>query len=200
MKSALVIAALMLTTGTLALAQVQTDCKTSGDKTRCTSIDVGQQDAERDRQLHETGQQLGKALGNAIALGAHGSSATRLRKYCKEHSGETYAYRNAEGVVLDSGTCPTHEQQIIGDREYASFCWKNPDQTYKGVQCSDSGTQAQKISAQWVYGHPRFHQSEDNAKILVGYMEQHDLNPLVYKNYDQAFKALKKANVIELNK
>ncbi|HEU0048530.1 MAG TPA: hypothetical protein VFQ43_13105 [Nitrososphaera sp.] len=194
MKPSRSFAALVLVTGTLALGQVQTDCRTSGDNTHCTSTDVGQQNAERDRQGYEMGQQMGKALGSAIALGVRGNYANRVRKYCKEHAGETYTYRDAQGTVLDSGTCPTHEQQVIGTKEYASFCWKNPDQYFKGVSCADAGEQSKKVAEKWTYDHPKYHQSEDNAKIFVGYMQQNDLNPLIYENYDKAFKGLSGRN------
>jgi hypothetical protein len=48
--------------------------------------------------------------------------------------------------------------------------------------------------------HPKFRQSPANAEAMVAYLSSNQLDPRIYKNYDKAFKALKKDRKLEFNR
>lgn len=107
------------------LAQVQTDCSTSGTSsggqvnatTNCTSTDTGAATAERDRRNAEAGKDMGEALGTGLAgvILRHKEKKELKRQeeireakfeaYCDQHPGENWAWRT-NGKVTSSGVCP----------------------------------------------------------------------------------------------
>src|ERR1019366_2982200 len=76
------------------LAQVQTDCSTSGTSsngninatTNCTSTDTGAAVAERNRQNAEAGQAMGNALGTGLAAAIRNHRDSKIKKAHNEWS------------------------------------------------------------------------------------------------------------------
>jgi hypothetical protein len=104
-----------------------TDCTINGNTANCTSTstdDSAQRQAqaaaqaEKDRQSEELGKNLGNATGGLIGLAMRKHAiAKQYKAYCNQHPGEPWARRDANGAVLDQGTCPgtLTRQQVIDD-------------------------------------------------------------------------------------
>jgi hypothetical protein len=102
---------------------------------------------------------------------------------------------NATGQQIGAGI-----GQGIATRQQEKFCKKNPGQVYHGYKCPTEEERSFLTAKRWMDDHPKFHQSDENAKAMVAYMKENKLDPREYKSYNKAFKALKKAGKVELNK
>jgi hypothetical protein len=85
-------------------------------------------------------------------------------------------------------------------RRAERFCLANPGQQYHDVTCPSAEQAAFNVAAVWAKDHPKFHQSQANAEVMTAYLSSNQLDLRIYKNYDKAFKALKKDGKLEFNK
>jgi hypothetical protein len=156
-----------------------TNCTIYSNTANCTSTttdDSAQraqqaaQQAERDRQNYETGQKIGAALGQSIAVATQAHAFNKgVRKYCEAHPGEDWHYRsNADGHEISSGHCPSDEDKVT------------------------------TLTNEFVAHHKDFIRSPTNAQTLVTYLETNNLDPRERKSYEKAYKELKKAGKLEL--
>jgi len=117
------------------LAQVQTDCSTSGTSsngninatTNCTSTDTGAAVAERNRQNAEAGQAMGNALGTGLAAVIQNHRAQHfVKKFCKQNGpGATWWYQ-FQGQPQITGTCGDSDvarRKEIGRSDAAANSW-----------------------------------------------------------------------------
>jgi hypothetical protein len=86
-----------------------THCTKTGDDVDCTSTDNSAQIARQQAQ-DQAGQQAGAAVGTALGNGVAAMVRVHrfnkgVKKYCKQHQGETWTYRDAQGNILNSGQC-----------------------------------------------------------------------------------------------
>lgn len=109
-------------------AQVQTDCTTNGTSsngninatTNCTSTDTGAAQAERNRENAEGSQAMGNALGTGLAaVIVRHKEKKELKKYCDQHPGEKWVWKQADGSVTSSGICPGQMRFDVARQLYA---------------------------------------------------------------------------------
>lgn len=85
-------------------------------------------------------------------------------------------------------------------RRAERFCLANPGQQYHEISCPSAEQAAFNTAFAWAKDHPKFHQSPENAEVMTAYLSSNQLDARIYKNYDKAFKALKKDGKLEFNK
>lgn len=86
------------------------------------------------------------------------------------------------------------------NRTVTKFCYDNPGQIYRGIQCPTEEDQAVAAASTFINKYPEFKQSDDNGRKLLSYMVANNMNLRDPKSYAHAFKVLKKKGSVELNK
>jgi hypothetical protein len=131
---------------------------------------------------------------------------------------QTVCTQNGNQTTCTTSPTPYEQGQAIGapigaalgngiyvHRVHAAakkFCASQPGATYYGplgqVYCpTDSDLVAGAVNEFHAH-HRDFIQNQENAEAVVGYLQQHDLNPSKEKSYERAYKDLKKARALQL--
>jgi 3-hydroxy-3-methylglutaryl CoA synthase len=135
-----------------------------------------------------------------IAAAAQTINCTTFGNYTKCQEGDGGVLGYLIGKALASPLVQDPNAPIAVGYDLPDFCRKNPGQLYRANKCPTQEEHAAALAKEWAYRHTKFRQNSKNAKLMVDYIEQHKLDPGYWESYDKAFKALKKAHQLELNK
>lgn len=124
------------------------------------------------RQGQQVGQAIGAPIGQAIYMARQRHAFSKgIKKYCAAHPGQDWHYYSRrDGHVLSSGHCPSDEDKVVA------------------------------AANEFMAHHKDFKPCDANSKVMVAYIETHNLDPREQKSYERAYKALRKTGQLELYK
>jgi hypothetical protein len=145
-----------------------TNCTVYGNSANCTSTTTD--NTAQQQRAYEAGQEIGNALGTAIAAGINSHAQTKwVRNYCAAHPGDGWRWFNkATGRTISSGRCATDDDKAL------------------------------EAANTFMSRHTDFIKGQANSQVLTAYLATHKLDPREEKSYERAYRDLKKSGQLQL--